>query len=139
MSKKKAPAKKKPSTKSAASKAVRAKRTVSTGQQTARPEFQPPAAKIHVYRHEVDSNPNNAPLVVDIPMAAGRGQSPASPSFVGFTAEMSEEHWPDQFAFRIISLDSTTVRVMISRIDKGSDGMSWGAKLVVHVLVVSDV
>lgn len=63
---------------------------------------------------------------------------PSRPSFVGFTAEMSEEHWPDQFAFRIVSLDNTSVRVMISRIDNGSNDMTWGATLVVHVLVVAD-
>ena len=99
---------------------------------------QPLAARIYAYRHEVASNPDNAPLIADIPIAAGRGEHPRRPSFVAFTAEMAEEHWPDQFAFRIIALESTTVRVMISRIDKGSQDLGWGAKLVVHVLVIAD-
>ena len=101
--------------------------------------FMPPSASsIHVYRHEIANNTTNAPLIVDIPIAAGRGERPSRPSFVGFTAEMSAEHWPDQFAFRIVSLDNASVRVMISRIDNGSNDMTWGATLVVHVLVVTD-
>ncbi|HQU42801.1 MAG: hypothetical protein B7Z73_02420 [Planctomycetia bacterium 21-64-5] len=98
----------------------------------------PPSAEMHVYRHEVESNPAHASLIVEIPIAAGRGEHPCRPSFVGFTAEMNEEHWPDQFAFRILSLEDTTVRVMISRIDQGPQERSWGAKLVVHVLVIAD-
>jgi hypothetical protein len=105
---------------------------------TGRRKLLPSAGNIHVYRHEVESNPNNAPLIVDIPIAAGRGKNPSQPTFVGFTAEMAEEQWPDQFAFRIISLEPKTVRVMISRTDKGSSDVSWGAKLVVHVLVIAD-
>ena len=81
-------------------------------------------------------NSSNAPLIVDIPIAEGRGEHPRRPSFVGFTAEMADEQWPDQFAFRLISLDNSTVRVMISRIDNGSPEQGWGATLVVHVLVV---
>jgi hypothetical protein len=97
----------------------------------------PQSAETHVYRHEIDGNPNNAPLIVDIPIAEGRGENPPRPTFVGFTAEMSEEHWPDQFAFRVISLDARTVRVMISRVDKGSPELGWGVRLVVQVLVVA--
>ncbi|HVA51752.1 MAG TPA: hypothetical protein VNH11_35755 [Pirellulales bacterium] len=99
---------------------------------------QPPSAEMYVYRHEVESNPAHAPLIVDIPIAAGRGERPSRPSFVGFTAEMNEEQWPDQFTFRILSLEGATVRVMISRIDQGPQERTWGAKLIVHVLVIAD-
>ncbi|HVX12391.1 MAG TPA: hypothetical protein VHC22_14510 [Pirellulales bacterium] len=99
---------------------------------TARPS---PAGTFHVFRHEIDGNPTNGPLIVEIPIAAGRGDHPQKPSFVGFSAEMNEEHWPDQFAFRIISLEATSVRVMVSRVDKDSPDMGWGVTLVVHVLV----
>lgn len=99
-------------------------------------ERPPRLANIHAYSHAIHDNPNNAPLIVEIPIAAGRGENPPRPSFVSFTAEMSEEHWPDQFAFRVISLEGRTVRVMISRIDKDSQELGWGVKLVVHVLVV---
>ncbi|HET6880191.1 MAG TPA: hypothetical protein VFI31_08555 [Pirellulales bacterium] len=91
---------------------------------------------IHVYRHEIDENPINAPLVVEIPIAQGRGEEPSRPSFVGFMAEMSDEYWQDQFAFRIVSLTADSVRVMVSRVDKGSPDMGWGVKLIVQVLVV---
>lgn len=94
------------------------------------------AANIHVFRHEIQENPNNAPLVVEIPIAEGRGDAAPVPAFVGFTAEMSEECWPDQFAFRLVSLSGASARVMISRVDKGSAELAWGVKLVVHVLVV---
>ena len=94
------------------------------------------SAGIHVYLHEVYDNPNNAPLIVDIPIAAGRGKNLPRPSFVSFTAEMPDEQWPDQFAFRVISLEAASVRVMISRIDKGLPELNWGAKLIVRVLVV---
>jgi hypothetical protein len=97
---------------------------------------QPRSPQIHVYRHEIPENPTHASLVVDIPIAAGRGDAPPVPSYVGFTAEMSEEYWQDQFAFRVVSLSGGSVRVMISRIDKSSSDLSWGVKLVVHVLVV---
>lgn len=129
------------------SKAARSPRSVKTAKPTQARRMRkattahfmpPPASKIHVYRHEIASNTANAPLIVDIPIAAGRGKQPSRPSFVGFTAEMSEDHWPDQFAFRIVSLDNASVRVMISRIDNGSNDMTWGATLVVHVLVVAD-
>jgi hypothetical protein len=43
---------------------------------------------------------------------------------------MAEEHWPDQFAFRIVALEASSCRVMISRVDKGSSESSWGAKLI---------
>ncbi|MGH7136135.1 MAG: hypothetical protein ACREHD_10365, partial [Pirellulales bacterium] len=91
---------------------------------------------IHVYRHEVGENATDAPLVVDLPIAAGRGEHPPRPAFVGFTAEMAEEYWQDQFAFRVISLDGGSVRVMISRVDKGSPDLAWGERLFVQVLVV---
>lgn len=91
---------------------------------------------MHVYRHEIGENLSNAPLIVDLPIADGRGEKPSAPSFVGFTAEMAEEYWQDQFAFRIISLGGDSVRVMISRIDKGSPELGWGVKLAVQVLVV---
>jgi hypothetical protein len=73
---------------------------------------------------------------VDIPIAEGRGLSPARPAMVSFTAEMSEEQWPDQFAFRVVSLQGNSVRVMVSRVDKGSPEQGWGVKLIIHVLVV---
>ena len=133
MSKKKA-AVKKPARRSRSVKSSRGTRKPTT----AAAKRVPPAVNIYVYRHEVENNPNNAPLIVDIPIAVGRGKHPARPSFVGFTAEMNDDQWPDQFAFRVVSLDNTSVRVMVSRIDKGSSDMSWGAKLVVHVLVVTD-
>ena len=98
---------------------------------------QPRAEGTHVYRHEIDGHPDNTPLIVDIPIAAGRGENPARPSYVGFTAEMAEEEWPDQFAFRVISLDGRRVRVLISRVDKGAQELGWGVKLIVHVLVVA--
>jgi hypothetical protein len=101
-----------------------------------RSQRQPRAAGIHVYRHEIDGNPNNAPLIVDIPIAEGRGKNPPRPSMVSFTAEMSDEQWPDQFAFRVISLEGDSVRVMVSRIDKGTQEQGWGVKLVIHLLVV---
>lgn len=75
-------------------------------------------------------------MIVDLPIAAGRGKSPPRPSFVGFTAEMAEEYWLDQFAFRILALEGDSVRVMISRVDKGSPELGWGVKLMVQVLVV---
>ena len=108
----------------------------STGTKSAaKPSARPEAT--YVYRHEIDGNPEGAPLVVDIPIAAGRGANPARPTYVGFTAEMAEEEWPDQFAFRVISLDGGSVRVMISRVDKGAQELGWGVKLIVHVLVVA--
>lgn len=57
---------------------------------------------------------------------------------VNFTAEMSEEQWPDQFAFRVISLEGGSVRVLVSRVDKGSPEQGWGEKLIIHVLVVDE-
>ena len=99
-------------------------------------EHPPRLAEIHAYSHAIHGNPDNAPLIVDIPIAQGRGEHPPRPSFVSFTAEMSEEHWPDQFAFRVISLEGRSVRVMISRIDKDSQELGWGVTLIVHVLVV---
>jgi hypothetical protein len=139
MSKKKAAAKKKTAGPSRPASPPKSKRAGRTGQRTIdRPKVLSPAGNIYVYRHEVESNPSNAPLIVEIPIAAGRGEHPTRPSFVGFTAEMAEEHWPDQFAFRIIALDNANVRVMISRVDKGSNDMGWGARLVVQVLVVAD-
>lgn len=93
-------------------------------------------AAMHVFRHEIQENPNNAPLVVEIPIAEGRGDNPASPAFVAFTPEMAEEYWQDQFAFRLLSMSGGSVRVMISRVDKGPAELGWGVKLVVHVLVV---
>ena len=139
MSKKKPAVKKKTARPPRSISPAKAKLARPAGKRTTTGLKLPPAAgNMHVYRHEVESNPNNAPLIVEIPIAAGRGEHPTRPSFVGFTAEMTEEHWPDQFAFRIIALDNTKVRVMISRIDKGSNDIGWGAKLVVHVLVVAD-
>lgn len=98
---------------------------------------EPRAEGTYVYRHEIDGHPDNTPLIVDIPIAAGRGENPARPSYVGFTAEMAEEEWPDQFAFRVVSLDGRHVRVMISRVDKGAQELGWGVKLIVNVLVVA--
>jgi hypothetical protein len=139
MSKKKAATNKKSARPSRLVKPAKAKRAVRAGKPTtARGKLLPPAGNIHAYRHEVASNPENAPLIVDIPIAAGRGEHPSRPTFVGFTAEMAEEHWPDQFAFRIVSLEAASVRVMISRVDKGSADLGWGARLVVHVLVIAD-
>jgi hypothetical protein len=51
---------------------------------------------------------------------------------------MPEEQWPDQFAFRVISLEGSSVRVMVSRVDKGSPELSWGVKLVIYVLVIDE-
>jgi hypothetical protein len=131
--------------KAATKKAGLTKRTRSASVKSARQPTQirpasapPPATRVYCYRHEIENNPSNASLVVDIPIAEGRGEQPVRPSFVGFTAEMGEEHWPDQFAFRIISLSETTVRVMVSRVDKNSADLSWGVKLAVQVLVVCD-
>ena len=103
-----------------------------------RSERQPQTPGFHVYRHEIDGNPTGAPLIIDIPIAEGRGANPPQPVMVSFTAEMSEEHWPDQFAFRIVSLEGNSLRVMVSRVDKGSSEQGWGVKLIVHVLVVDD-
>lgn len=99
---------------------------------------QPQATGFHVYRHEIDGNPTNAPLIVDISIAEGRGANPPRPATVSFTAEMSDEYWPDQFAFRVVSLQGNSVRVMVSRVDKGSAEQGWGVKLVIHVLVVDE-
>ena len=88
------------------------------------------------YRHEVGANPHHGPLTVEIDISAGRGSSPPMPTFVGFTAEIADERWPDQFAFRIVSLQPRSVRVTILRIDRGLEELAWGADLVVHVLVV---
>lgn len=95
------------------------------------------AESTYVFRHEIDGHPDNTPLIVDIPIMAGRGENPARPSYVGFTAEMAEEEWPDQFSFRVVALDGRRVRVMISRVDKGAQELGWGVKLIVHVLVVA--
>lgn len=138
MAKKKATPKKKAIAKS--SRAANAKahpKAMATGQPASKPAAHPIATGMYFYRQEIESNTSNAPLVVDIPIGEGRGEHPLRPSFVGFSAEMGEEQWPDQFAFRIISLSETTVRVMISRVDKNSHEQSWGARLVVHVFVVA--
>ena len=97
---------------------------------------QPQATGFHVYQHEIDGNPTNAPLLVDIPIAEGRGPNPPRPATVSFTAEMSEEQWPDQFAFRVVSLEGSCVRVLVSRVDNGSPEQGWGVKLIIRVLVV---
>lgn len=138
MAKKKATPKKKAIAKSSRTASAKAQRKAEpTGQSMSKPAAQPVAAGMYFYQHEIESNTSNAPLVVDIPIGEGRGEQPVRPSFVGFSAEMGEEHWPDQFAFRIIALAETTVRVMISRVDKNSQEQGWGAKLVVHVCVVA--
>lgn len=98
----------------------------------------PQAAEFHVYRHEIDGNPTNAPLIVEIAIAEGRGPNPPWPAAVSFTAEMPEEQWPDQFAFRVISLEGSRVRVMVSRVDKGSPEQGWGVKLIIHALVIDE-
>jgi hypothetical protein len=95
--------------------------------------------EIHTYRHEVGGNPTNAPLTIDVPISKGRGDEPRMPSFVGFTAELSDENWQDQFVFRMVSLGRATVRVTITRVDRGLEELSWGANLVVHVMVVVPV
>lgn len=92
--------------------------------------------KVHTYRHEVGGNLNHASLTVELDISAGRGARPPLPAFVGFTAELADEQWPDQFVFRLISLQPGSVRVKITRIDRGQEELSWGANLVVHVLVV---
>lgn len=138
MAKKKATRKKKPAMSASPppatnkTKSARVGRAPSAGSRT--PEIRSPG--IHVYQHEIGENSTNAPLIVDLPIAAGRGKSPPRPAFVGFTAEMADEYWLDQFAFRIISLDGGSVRVMISRVDKGSPELGWGVKVMVQVLVV---
>jgi len=100
---------------------------------------QPQNVEIHTYRHEVGGNPTNAPLTIDIPIGNGRGDEPRMPSFVGFTAEQSDENWQDQFVFRIVSLGRVTVRVRITRVDRGLEEFGWAANLVVHVMVVVPV
>ena len=102
-----------------------------------RPPVAPPRpAEIHTYRHEVGANPGHEPLTVELDISAGRGERPPTPAFVGFTAEIAEEQWPDQFVFRLISLHPHSVRVKITRVDRGLEELSWGANLVVHLLVV---
>lgn len=96
----------------------------------------PSMAVVHTYRHEVGGNATHAPLTVDLDISAGRGPRPPKPSFIGFTAEITDEQWPDQFVFRLISLQPGSVRVKITRVDRGLEELSWGANLVVHVLVV---
>lgn len=137
MAKKKAAPKKKPVAKSSRAGAKSQRKAQPTRQPTIDSAAHPVAAGMYCYRHEIESNTSNEPLVVDIPIGEGRGEQPVRPSFVGFSAEMNEEHWPDQFAFRILSLSETTVRVMISRVDKNSPEQGWGVRLVVHVLVVA--
>ena len=136
-------AKKKVTAKKSAPKSTRLKKTPSARQAAPARKLtkagvnrQPQATRIHAYRHEIDGNPTGAPLIVHIPIADGRGENPPRPAAVSFTAEMSEEHWPDQFAFRVVSLEGNSVRVMVSRVDKGSAEQGWGVKLVIHVLVV---
>ena len=107
-----------------------------------RADRDPPAASptqgrnVHSYRHEVGANPHHGPVTIEVDISAGRGKRPPLPAFVAFTAEIAEEQWPDQFAFRLISLRSDAARVMITRVDRGLEELSWGAHLVVHVLVV---
>lgn len=129
MAKKKAAAKKPAGAPAAPKQIKKAKRPASIATDAG-------PVKMHVYHHEILENPNNAPLVVEIPISEGRGENPPTPAFVSFTAEMSEDYWPDQFAFRLVSLSGGSVRVMISRVDKGPAELGWGVKLVVHVLVV---
>ncbi|HEX7448451.1 MAG TPA: hypothetical protein VF306_12940 [Pirellulales bacterium] len=93
-------------------------------------------SKTHGYRHEVGPNPHHGSLTLDLDVSSGRGQHPPMPAFVGFTAEIADERWSDQFAFRLIAIQGGTVRVRITRVDRGLDELSWGANLVVHVLVV---
>lgn len=100
------------------------------------PVASPRPAEIHTYRHEIGGNPNHASLTVDLDISSGRGSRPPLPAFVGFTAELADDQWPDQFVFRLISLQPGSVRVKITRIDRGQEELSWGANLVVHVLVV---
>jgi len=100
---------------------------------------QPQNVEIHTYRHEVGGNPTNAPLTINVPISNGRGDEPRMPSFVGFTAELSDENWQDQFVFRIVSLGRATVRVKITRVDRALEEFGWGANLVVHVMVVVPV
>jgi len=93
-------------------------------------------AKTHCYRHEVGANPHHGALTVEVDISAGRGKHPSPPAFVGFTAEIADEQWPDQFAFRLLSLQSRVARVKITRVDRGLEELSWGDNLIVHVLVV---
>ena len=139
MAKKRVTAKKSSPKASRSAKMPIEKKSVSAPMQSkARPERQPQSTGIRAYRYEIDGNSTNAPLIVDIPIAKGRGANPPRPAAVSFTAEMPEEQWPDQFAFRIVSLEGSNVRVMVSRVDKGSPEQGWGVKLVIHVLVVDE-
>jgi len=139
MAKKKAAAQKSAPQASRSPKSSSAKQPdLAPKQAKVRAERQPQAAGIHVYRHEIDGNPTNAPLIVDIPIAEGRGPNPHRPAMVSFTAEMPEEQWPDQFAFRVVSLEGSSVRVMVSRVDKGLPEQGWGVKLIIHVLVIDE-
>lgn len=92
--------------------------------------------KTHCYRHEVGANLHHGPLTIDLDISGGRGKRPPLPAFVGFTAEIADEQWPDQFAFRLISLQSGIARVKITRVDRGLEELSWGDNLIVYVLVV---
>ena len=138
MSKKKSAAKKSSPTPPRRRKRPSRRKPLRSSKRNPKPADRQPqaAAALHVYRYEIDDNPNNAPLIVDIPIAEGRGENPPRPAFVSFTAEMAEEEWPDQFAFRVTSLQGDGVRVMVSRIDKGCHEQSWGVRLVIHALVV---
>lgn len=139
MAKKKVTAKKSaPNASRSAKMPIEKKSVLPAKQAKIRSERQPQATEIHVYRHEIDGNPTNAPLIVDIPIAEGRGANPPRPATVSFTAEMSQQQWPDQFAFRVVSLAGGSVRVMVSRVDKGSPEQGWGVKLIVHVLVIDE-
>ncbi len=100
------------------------------------PVLPTPRAVWHTYRHEIGANPRHEPLTVDLDISGGRGRHPAMPAFVGFTAELADERWPDQFAFRLIRLQNGMARVRITRVDRGLEELSWGDNLIVHVLVV---
>lgn len=136
MAKKKAITTKSKSKPPAPTRKTTSKQVPTPGSADGKPSAPTRMQNVHAYRHEVGGNPNHASLTLDLDISTGRGPRPPMPAFVGFTAEIADEQWPDQFAFRLISLQSGSVRVKITRVDRGLEELSWGANLVVHVLVV---
>ena len=62
----------------------------------------------------------------------------------GFDVFAFSGHWADlqdnleKGRPLIVSLEGNSLRVMVSRVDKGSSEQGWGVKLVVHVLVIDE-